>query len=288
MDPAELRSVTYERIRVAPVAGALGAEITDVDLNRVDDETVAEIRVALLRHCAVFFRDQELTPESQAAFARRFGPLNRHPYVKPMEGHPDVFRIIKEPGDAHHFGNSWHTDLAYTQCPALGTVLYGLDVPAAGGDTLFASQYAAYEGLSSGMKRLLDGLEVVYTNANTYGKDSQRFRLGVAKAMDVRPAQVKEVAHPVVRTHPETGRRSLYLSPTHFSRFADMTPGESRPLFDYLAGHATRPEFVCRFRWRNGSVAMWDNRCTMHYAVSDFPEATRVMQRVTLEGDRPV
>jgi taurine dioxygenase len=287
MQPAEQRGETYARIRVAPVAGALGAEIGGVDLNRPDDEVVAEVRAALLRHCVLFFRDQALTPESQAAFARRFGPLNRHPYVKPMDGHPDVFRIVKEPGDEHHFGNSWHTDLAYTERPALGTVLYAVDVPAAGGDTLFASQRAAYEALSEGMRRLLDGLKIVYTNANTYGEESQRFRIGVAKAMDVRPAQVKEVTHPAVRTHPETGRRALYLSPVHFSRFAGMTPEESRPLFDYLVAHATRPEFVCRFRWRNGSVAMWDNRCTMHYAVSDFPEATRTMQRVTLEGDRP-
>lgn len=287
MQPAELLNDQFRRIAVAPVAGALGADISGVDLNRLDEETVAEIRAALLRHSVVFFRDQSFAPESQTAFARRFGALNRHPYVKPIDGHPDVFRIVKEPTDKHHFGNSWHTDLAYAERPALATILYGVDVPDAGGDTMFASQYAAYEALSEGMKRLLSGIKIVYTNANTYGKSADRFKVGAARAMSVQTAEVTEVEHPTVRTHPETGRKGLYLSPSHFSRFAGMTREESKPLFDFLAGHATRPEFTCRFRWRKGSVAMWDNRCTMHYAVSDFPEASRVMQRVTIEGDRP-
>jgi len=170
----------------------------------------------------------------------------------------------------------------------MATILYGLDVPDAGGDTIFLSQAAAYETLSDGMKTLLSNLRVVYTNANSYGKGSQRFKDGVAKAMEVSQAVTNEVTHPVVRTHPETGRKGLYLSDLHFVCFADMTPKESRPLFDYLVAHATRPEFTCRFQWQNGSVAMWDNRCTMHYAISDFPNARRIMQRVTLEGDRPV
>ncbi|MEK9723547.1 MAG: TauD/TfdA family dioxygenase, partial [Rhodospirillaceae bacterium] len=287
MATGPLWNAEFRRIDVTPVAGALGAEIAGVDLNALDDEQVAEVRAALLKYAVVFFRDQDLTPDGQTAFARRFGPLNRHPYVTPMDGHPDVFRITKEPEDKHHFGNSWHTDLAYTETPALGTVLYGVEVPAAGGDTLFASQTAAFEALSDGMKAMLGGMKVVYTNANSYGKGSARFRDGVAKAMDVRQAEGREVVHPVVRTHPETGRKGLYLSATHFARFDAMTAEESRPLFDYLVDHATRPQHLCRFRWQNGSVAMWDNRCTMHYAISDFPNDRRIMQRVTLEGDAP-
>ena len=276
------------QLSITPMAGALGAEIGDMDLTDVDDGVIDDIRDALCRYAVVFFRDQDLSPDSQAAFARRFGPLNRHPYVTPMDGHPDVFRIVKESGDKHHFGNSWHTDLAYAEHPAMATMLYGIDVPVAGGDTIFVSQTAAYDALSDGMKRLLGGLRVVYTNANSYGEQAQRFKDGVAKAMQVRQAERTEVVHPVVRTHPETGRKSLYLSDTHFLRFENMTVEESRPLFDFLVGHATRPEFTCRFRWRDGSVALWDNRCTMHYAVNDFPDTKRVMQRVTLEGDRPV
>ena len=241
MQPAELLNDQFRRIAVAPVAGALGADISGVDLNRLDEETVAEIRAALLRHSVVFFRDQSFAPESQTAFARRFGALNRHPYVKPIDGHPDVFRIVKEPTDKHHFGNSWHTDLAYAERPALATILYGVDVPDAGGDTMFASQYAAYEALSEGMKRLLSGIKIVYTNANTYGKSADRFKVGAARAMSVQTAEVTEVEHPTVRTHPETGRKGLYLSPSHFSRFAGMTREESKPLFDFLAGHACRP-----------------------------------------------
>ena len=275
-------------MHVSPVAGALGAEIAGVDLNHVSDQVIKDIRSALLKHGVIFFRDQDLTPESQTTFARHFGSLNRHPYVTPMDGHPDVFLIVKEPEDKHHFGNSWHTDLAYAEHPAMATILYGLEVPDAGGDTMFLSQTAAYEALSDGMKAMLSDLRVVNTNANSYGKGSQRFRDGVAKAMEVSQAAANEVTHPVVRTHPETGRKGLYLSDLHFVRFADMTPAESRPLFNYLVAHATRPEFTCRFQWRNGSVAMWDNRCTMHYAISDFPDARRIMQRVTIEGNRPI
>lgn len=287
MTTGTLRNDPYRHVAVAPIAGALGAEISRADLTALNDETVAEIRAALLDHGVVFFRDQQLTPASQAAFGRRFGALNRHPYVKPLDGHPDVFRITKEPTDRHHFGNSWHTDLAYAEHPALATILYGVEVPAAGGDTLFASQSAAYDALSDGMKRLLADLRIVYTTANTYGKDAHRFKVGVAEGMQVRTVDAQEVAHPAVRTHPETGRKGLYLSPTHFSRFAGMTADESKPLFEFLAAHATRPEFTCRFRWRTGSVAMWDNRCTMHYAINDFPNDRRIMHRVTLEGDRP-
>ena len=278
----------YTRISVAPLAGALGAEISGVDLTNVDQETYAEIHRAFLAHSVIFFRDQELTPETQMAFGRLFGPLNRHSYVKGMDDYPDVFRIVKEPTDAHHFGNAWHTDLAYEAEPALGSILYGIDEPDAGGDTMFTSLYAAYDALSDGMKRMLSNLRIVFTNANTYGKDAKRFKTGVAKDMTVAQApEEKEVLHPIVRTHPETGRKALYISTTHFSRIEGMTPEESKPLLDQLSAHAVRPEFTCRFKWGQGSVAMWDNRCTMHYAVNDFPNERRIMQRVTLQGDRP-
>tara|TARA_E500000331_G_scaffold156992_1_gene152325 strand:+ start:505 stop:1374 length:870 start_codon:yes stop_codon:yes gene_type:complete len=286
---AEIQTVRdYTRITVVPLAGALGAEIFGVDITDVDQETYAEIHQAFLDHSVIFFRDQDLTPEAQMAFGRLFGPLNRHSYVKGMDDYPDVFRIVKEPTDAHHFGNAWHSDLAYEEEPALGTILYGMDVPDAGGDTIFTSLYAAYDALSDGMKRMLSDLRIVFTNANTYGKNATRFKTGVAKDMTVAQApEEKEVLHPVVRTHPETGRKALYLSTTHLSRIEGMTKAESQPLLDQLSKHAVRPDFTCRFKWRPGSIAMWDNRCTMHYAVNDFPEARRIMQRVTLQGDRP-
>lgn len=288
MQAAEYLANDYRRITVEPVAGALGAEISGVDLNDLDDVAVGEIRRALLENCVVFFRGQDFTPATQLAFGQKFGPLNRHSYVKGLPDYPEVFRIVKEPEDAHHFGNAWHTDLAYEETPAMATILYGMEVPVAGGDTMFAGLTAAYEALSEGMKRMIGSLRVVFTNANTYGKDASRFKVGVARAMSVEQAPAeKEVVHPLVRTHPETGRKALYISPTHFKRLDGMTPEESKPLLDFLVAHATRPEFTCRFHWRKGSVAMWDNRCTMHYAVNDFPNARRIMQRVTLQGDRP-
>ena len=278
----------YKRIKVIPIAAALGAEISEVDINKLDEETVVEIRQAFVAHSVIFFRDQILTPESQMEFGKSFGSLNRHSYVKGMDEYPDVFRIIKEPADAHHFGNAWHTDLAYELEPALGTILYGIEVPNTGGDTMFTSLFAAYDSLSDGMKRMLAGLKVVFTNANTYGKNANRFKAGIAKDMTVTQAlEEKEVTHPLVRRHPESGGRALYLSPTHISRIDGMTKEESWPLLNQLIEHAVRPEFTCRFKWRNGSVAMWDNRSTMHYAVNDFPDDRRVMQRVTLQGDRP-
>ncbi len=292
--PTEIQAEAQTEISVAPIAGAIGAEIAGVDIaklvagNGPDAATVAVIRDALLAHNVVFFRDQALSPESQATFGRAFGSLNRHPYVAPIEGHPDVFEIVKNPEDGHHFGNGWHTDLAYRLQPALGSLLYGIEIPPAGGDTLFANLYAAWDALSEGMQALLAKQRIVFTNANTYTETAPRFADGGARDMNVQTDEVREVAHPAMRVHPETGRKALYLSPIHAVRFEGMSVAESRPLLDFLRDHATQPEFVCRFHWQPGSLAFWDNRCTMHYAVSDFPDHRRVMQRVTVEGDTPV
>ena len=270
------------------MSGSLGAEVSGVDLSgALDDHTVAGIRAGLLEHLVLVFRDQSLDPRSLAAFARRFGTLNRHPYVKPLDGHPDVFRIVKEPDDLHHFGNSWHSDLSYAERPALGTMLYATELPPHGGDTLFADMRAAYRTLSDGMKAMLDGLVAVFSNERTYGPNAERFRHGVKQMEVAQQNSITRVEHPVVRTHPETGVKALYLNPIHTVGFRDMTPEESKPLIDFLCRHAVRPEFLCRVQWRPGSLAFWDNRATLHYAVDDFAGHRRVMTRVTLEGDRP-
>ena len=288
MEGSDKLANDYRRINVSRMAGALGAEISKVDLRDVDDDTAIEIRRALLENRVVFFRDQHLTPESQMDFGKHFGSLNRHSYVKGLADYPDVFRIVKEPADKHHFGNAWHTDLAYEEEPAMATILYGMEVPETGGDTMFCNLRAGYNSLSDGMKKMIEGLRVIFTNANTYGKEAHRFKLGVAKDMSVSQApEEKEVSHPLVRTHPETGEKGIYLSNTHYSRIDGMTKEESEPLLKQLAAHVIRPEFTCRFKWESGSVAFWDNRCTMHYAVNDFPNERRIMQRVTLQGDRP-
>ena len=275
-------------LRFRRISGSLGAEVSGVDVSReLDDHTIAGIRAGLLEYLVLVFRDQSLEPGSLAVFARRFGKLNRHPYVKPLEGYPDVFRIIKEPDDVHHFGNGWHSDLSYAQHPARATMLYGTQIPPYGGDTLFADMRAAYRTLSDGMKRMLDGLVAVFSNERTYGPNAARFKQGVKQMEVAQQNTVTRVEHPVVRTHPETGVKALYLNPLHTVGFKDMTAEESQPLIDYLCAHSTRPEFLCRVQWQPGSLTFWDNRATLHYAVDDFAGHRRVMTRVTLEGDRP-
>jgi taurine dioxygenase len=282
--------MTYETITVSPIAGALGAEIGGVDLAApLPDAAIGEIRAALLEHLVVFFHDQHLTPQQHLALGRRFGELQVHDFVEAMAGHPEILEVRKEPEETRNFGGGWHTDVSYLERPSLGSLLYALEVPDWGGDTLFANQYLAYETLSDGMKRLLDGLVAIHSARRPYGT-------GAARRQDYGPSSMRfnfterahdEIEHPVVRTHGETGRKALYVNRTFTLRFKDMTEVESAPLLDYLCDHAVRPEFTCRFRWRAGSLAFWDNRAVQHNAVNDYHGQRRVMHRVTVEGERP-
>ena len=280
-------------ITVHPVSPALGAEVAGVDLSRrLGAEEFDAVHRALLDHGVVFLRDQEVQPRDLVDFAARFGPLNVHPMMKPLDGYPAILEIVKNPEDRHNFGGSWHTDLSYLGRPALASLLYAREIPPVGGDTLFASMYLAYEALSDGLKGLLSGLRAVHDTRRIYTPDAQR-RLGgtigdAASMRRNRPEdQHEEAVHPVVRTHPETGRRALYVNCNFTSRFEDMTEAESTPLLDFLFTHLQRPEFTCRFRWTEGAVALWDNRCTQHYALNDYHGYRRVMHRVSIEGDRP-
>jgi len=284
----------YARIQVQPIAGALGAEITGVDLSRsLDNETFTEVHQAFQDHLVIFFRDQVLTPVQQMAFAKRFGALDIHPFAEGMAGHPEVLPVIKEADDtAGNFGGTWHSDVTFYDKPALGSVLYALETPTHGGDTLFANMYLAYETLSDGMKRMLDGLTAVHNASKAYGLTDSRTvkRHGAgSRSMQVRAGVDAEVEteHPVVRTHPETGRRGLFVNHVFTQRFKGWTKEESAPLLDYLYSHAVRPEFTCRFRWRKNSIAFWDNRCVQHHAVNDYHGQRREMHRVTICGDRP-
>jgi taurine dioxygenase len=272
-------------IAVAPIAGALGAEIAGVDLaSDLDDATVAEIRRAWLDHNVVFFRDEQLDPDRFLAFARRIGEPVEYPFVKGIDGYPEIIAVAKLPHETVNFGGIWHSDTVYLERPPMGTMLLACEVPPYGGDTLFANMYAAYDALSPGMKQMLDGLRAVHSSARADVSKTREDRIRDSGA-DAETEYVSE--HPVVRTHPETGRKALYVNVAHTSHFAGMTEEESRPLLEYLFAHAVRPEFTCRFRWEPGSLAMWDNRCAMHNPVNDYHGFTRRMLRITLAGDVP-
>jgi taurine dioxygenase len=278
--------MTRSRLEVRPLASALGAEIFGVDLaERLDDGTIEELRAALLEHVVIFFRDQQLTPAQLLALAERFGEAAEYPLIKGLPECPLVLPVIKEPHERVNFGGIWHSDTTYLERPALGTLLYALETPPVGGDTMFANMYLAYEALSEGMQRLLGSLQAV----NVAGK---AITLKTREAMHSKRGttadpEATSAVHPVVRTHPETGRRALYVNLAHTLRFTDMTEEESAPLLEYLFAHQINPEFTCRFRWRPGSLAFWDNRASLHYPLNDYHGHRRVMHRVTLVGDRP-
>jgi len=287
---------SYRRIEVKPIAGALGAEIIGVDVKRVDEETFAEVHSAWLQHLVVFFRDQMLTPDEQIAFAKRFGAIHLHPFVRGMDAHPEILEIVKEEGDTRAFGEVWHTDQMFNPNPAKATILYAKETPAVGGDTMFANMYLAYEALSAPMQAVLAGVRTWNVG------DRQKLRRGNAgglpregsyrgnatmagKVRDPGDLQT-ESAHPLVRTHPETGRRALYIG-SHTQTLHGFKPAEARAIIDFLMTHAVQPEFTCRFRWEVGSMAIWDNRCTQHRALNDYHGRRRRMHRITIAGDAP-
>jgi taurine dioxygenase len=273
-------------IAVHPIAGALGAEIAGIDLARpLDDAAVAAIRRAWLDHQVVFFRDQDLTPPQFLAFARRFGEPNEYPFVKGLPGAPEVIPVLKQAHETVNFGGIWHSDTTYLERPPMASLLIAREVPPAGGDTEYASMYRAYETLSEGMRRLLDPLVAVHTSSLADTSRTREDRMKDSARDDARAEYVAE--HPVVRVHPETGRKALYVDVAHTDRFGGMTREESLPLLRYLYAHEVRPEFTCRFRWRPGSIAFWDNRCALHNPINDYHGYRRVMHRVTLAGDRP-
>lgn len=273
-------------LTIEPIAGALGAEIGGVDLSRpLDGEIVVSLRRALLDHLVIFFRDQDLTPESFMALARNFGQPVRYPLIEGIAGFPEITEIVKREDDRANFGGIWHADTTYLDCPPMGTLLHALDVPPHGGDTMFANQNLAYETLSEPLRRFLDGLNAVSSSAKA---DVSKTREDMVRAAGL-PGQSHDhlAEHPVVRTHPETGRKCLYVNVAHTARFVGMTEEESAPILDYLFRHQVRPEFTCRFRWRKGSLAFWDNRATQHNPINDYHGYRRVMRRITLAGERP-
>jgi len=279
----------YQSIDVKPLAGAMGAEICGVDLSApLSNQQQNDIQQAFLDYLMIYFREQSLSPQMQVELSRQFGKPAIYPFLKGLDGIPEVNALIKEPDDQKNFGGGWHSDTSYKECPDMGTLLYAVEVPEVGGDTMFTNTARAYDALSDGMKQMLDGLIGIFNSDTLYagGRTAQLQKLG-GMGDAVIATEAIEAEHPIVRTHPQTGRKALYVSRAHTLRFKGMTADESKPLIDFLADHSVRPEFQCRLRWQAGTLAVWDNRATQHLALNDYHGHRRHMHRVTIEGDRP-
>ena len=274
------------RIVVRPVTGALGAELSGISIgDELDDATIAEVRQALNHHCVIFFRNQQFDAARHKAFARRFGDIFIHPNYQGVGDDDEIVMVRREPGDRHIVGEEWHADTTMVEAPPMGAILYAIEAPPYGGDTCFANQYLAYETLSDGMKRMLDGLRAVHSDRKVAGPQAGRNAYRSTKVREDDAWRETVNTHPVVRTHPETGKRLLFVNHSYTVGFEGMTEAESRPLLDYLLDHGHRAEFTCRFRWEAGSVAFWDNRSVKHLAIHDAGPHRRLMRRVQVAGD---
>jgi taurine dioxygenase len=269
-------------LQVKRLSGSIGAEIRGIRLRPdMPAETIAELRRIWLANSVLFFRDQDLTAPELAAFARRFGEVIHYPFLKGLEEAPEVIPVVKLAHETQNFGGLWHADTTYLPQPPMATMLIARELPPQGGDTLFASGYAAYDGLSDGMKRLLAPLRAVFSSVKAeFSRTREDQAPGAGRGKS-------EAEHPVIRTHPETDLKSLYVNFGHTLRFKDMTVEESAGLLDWLFAHQVKPEYTCRFQWEPGSIAFWDNRCALHNPVNDYHGYKRLLHRVTLAGDTP-
>ena len=273
------------KLTVKRMAGALGAELSGVDLAKgLDADTAKEVRQALLDHLVIVFRNQELTPEQFLAFAKCFGEPAEYPLLPGIAGFPMITEIVKQEHERSNFGGIWHADTTYLECPPMGSMLNALEIPPYGGDTLFANQYMAYETLSDGLRAMLDGMVAVSTSAKA---DVSKTREDMFKNAGDTQKHNYASEQPVVRTHPETGRKALFVNVAHTSHFKGMTEAESAPLLNYLFQHQVKPEFTCRLVWQKGTLAFWDNRCAQHNPINDYHGFRRAMRRITLAGERP-
>ncbi len=271
----------YDTITIDPLTPIIGAEIGGVDLARPGNRQLDEIHRALAAHQVIFFRDQDLTQEQQLAFGRQFGPLHIHPAAPHAPGHPELMVIHADKDSPRANGENWHSDVSCDPEPPMGSILYIRTCPPRGGDTLFASMYAAYDALSERMQRYLEGLTALHDGEPVYRGLYANY--GVADKTDYPRAE-----HPVVRTHPVTGRKALYVNRGFTRRILGIPRDESEGVLRYLYEHMENPLFQCRFRWRTNSVAFWDNRCVQHHALWDYWPETRSGFRVTVRGERPV
>ena len=268
-------------LEIRPMSGNTGAEIAGIDLSGpLSDTEVEGVRRVLAQYGVVVFRDQSLTPEQHIATARRFGGIDINRFFTHADGYPEIALVVKEPDQTLNIGGGWHTDHSYDQIPALGSMLYARAVPPSGGDTMFSSMYAAYDALSDGLKDTLGRLRGVHSSRHVFGqqREGMKGRIGNAELA------TQDAIHPVVITHPDSGRKALYVNPGFTIGIDGWTAEESQSLLSFLYKHAARPEFTCRLQWRDGSLAFWDNRSTWHYALNDYQGQRRLMHRITIAG----
>ena len=279
-------------ITVRPITGTMGAELVGLDLSQpLSPDELSAVKSAFAEHLVLVFRDQQLDIAALERFALQFGPFGDTPYITPVEGHPNVLRVLREAQEEGAlFGGSWHSDWSFQECPPSATILYAVDVPDHGGDTAFTNQYLAYETLSPGMKRLLEGVNGVhsarlsYAPGGTFGRPDSRRSMEIHGSEDALAYQL----HPLVRRHPESGRRALFINEVYTIGLEDMTEAESKSLLDHLLAHSRQVSFTCRVKWRPGTLTMWDNRCTQHHAIDDYTGHRREMLRITIAGEKPV
>jgi len=278
-------------MNLRPVAPACGVEIRGLDVRDQSSDVLHVLTDALLHHSVVFVRDQSLSPEEQVALTARLGTVLRVPYIRHLDEHPDVIAVLKEADEQRisTFGGTWHSDFSFLEEPPSYTLLHAVQLPEVGGDTLWASQYAAFDALSPGMQRMLEPLRAVQT-AWPHGTRGPGPNAAVSRSVQMTrndPSADREVLHPVVRVHPVSGRKALFVNPVYTQWFEGMTEAESRPLLQFLFDHATKPEFTCRLRWEPGTLAIWDNRCLLHLAINDYDGSRRLLHRTTVAGTRP-
>lgn len=281
-------SPAYNTIQASPLSPALGAEIAGIDIAAgIDDDQFAELRRAFVDYGVIFLRDQDITPEQHIAFAERWGKINVNRFFKADSDYPLIAEVRKEADQKGNIGSRWHTDHSYDEQPAMCSILYAREVPSVGGDTLFASMYAACDALSDGLRRMLSGMRAEHSSRHAFGEpayfnadvDDIGGRLGNTGAA------TQDALHPVIIRHPLSGRPALYVNGDFSVKFEGWSQEESQPLLDFLYAHAVRNEFTCRFRWRKGSIAIWDNRATQHSALNDYHGERRLMHRITIEGE---
>jgi taurine dioxygenase len=278
-------------LTVQPVAGALGATVTGIDLTEVSEPSELEgLRRALADHLVVFLPEQHLDLDDLERVTELLGGRDVTPFVDPLEDRPYVIRVIKEPTDVLNFANAWHSDLSYLPAPPAYTLLHAWDVPDHGGDTVWSNQYLAYETLSSGLSKTLDALHAVHSAGMAYGTGGYLDQVKDLTSMAIAPSAeaYAQHVHPVVTVHPVTGRRALYVNPVYTTRFEGWSKEESQALLTHLFRHSINENFTCRLRWSVHTLAIWDNRCTMHNALNDYSGVRREMYRTSVKGAAPV